>query len=116
VLDGVNADREAAFLEGPKGKLYRGFISDIPELDKKLAGFPDPQPQITDFHHAVRTRRRFALNESNAHRSCTLVNMAKIALRLGRILRFDPDTQRFIGDEQANRFVDQPMRAPWSLT
>jgi hypothetical protein len=30
-------------------------------------------------------------------------------------LRFDPVAQRFIGDEGANRLVDQPMRAPWRL-
>jgi hypothetical protein len=116
ILDGENADKNAAFLEGPGGTLYPGLVSDIPGLEEKLARMPDPEPGITDFHRAVRSRRRFVLNESNAHRSCTLVNMAKIALRLSRKLRFDPETQRFIGDEQANRFIDQPMRAPWSLT
>jgi len=55
------------------------------------------------------------LNEANGHRSCTLVNLSVIAVRLGRKLRFDPDKQRFIGDEQANRLIEQPMRAPWHL-
>jgi hypothetical protein len=63
----------------------------------------------------VRTRRKFALNEENGHRSCTLVNLGKIAVRLGRPLRFDPEKQLFIGDEGANRFIDEPMRAPWKL-
>ncbi|MCK7499763.1 MAG: hypothetical protein MZW92_62190 [Comamonadaceae bacterium] len=31
VLDGENRDTAAPFLEGPKGKLYRGFESDIPQ-------------------------------------------------------------------------------------
>ena len=115
VLDGENRDRNAPFIEGPKGKLFRGFESDIPNLREALASLPDPEPQVTDFAEAVRTRRRFALNERNGHRSCTLVNLAKIAVQLGRPLRFDPDKELFPGDEAANRLVDQPMRAPWHL-
>ncbi|MDH5383756.1 MAG: hypothetical protein OEY18_03515, partial [Candidatus Aminicenantes bacterium] len=34
---------------------------------------------------------------------------------LGRPLRFDPEKQCFVGDEEANRLVHQPMRAPWHL-
>ena len=76
---------------------------------------PDLEPVITDFNEAVRTRKKFALNELNGHRSCTLVNMAIVAVRLGRKLRFDPDTQLFIDDDQANRHINQPMRAPWII-
>ncbi|MGB2908553.1 MAG: Gfo/Idh/MocA family oxidoreductase [Candidatus Aminicenantaceae bacterium] len=115
ILDGENRDREAPFLQGPGGRLYPGMRSDIPELEKKLAALPDPAPQMTDFHQAVRTRTRFALNEQNAHRSCTLVNLAKIAVRLGRPLRFDPEKQIFLGDPEANRLIHQPMRAPWHM-
>ena len=115
ILDGENRDKDAAFIEGPKGKLYKGFKSDIPDLEKKVASLPDPKPQIEDFHHAVRTRQTFALNEANGHRSCTLVNLGKIALRLGRTLRFDPERQQFIGDEGANRLIHQSMRAPWFI-
>ena len=76
---------------------------------------PDPEPQLTDFAQAVRQRKPFALNEQNGHRSCTLVNLGKIALRLQRPLRFDPDKQEFINDPQANRLIYQPMRSPWRL-
>ena len=115
VLDGENKDKNVPFLEGPEGKLYPGFKSDIPRLEEKLAAFPDPEPQVTDFSEAVRTRRTFALNETKAHRSCTIVNLGKIAVRLGRSLKFDPVKQVFIDDEAANRLIDQPMRAPWHL-
>jgi predicted dehydrogenase len=115
VLDGENRDTEAPFLEGPEGKIFPGLRSDIPHLEEKLAALPDPPPRVTDFAESVRNRRRFALNERNGHRSCTLVNLGKIAVQLGRTLRFDPEAERFVGDEEANRLVDQPMRAPWRL-
>jgi myo-inositol 2-dehydrogenase / D-chiro-inositol 1-dehydrogenase len=115
VLDGEAKDDKVAYIEGPKGKLYQNFKSDIPDLEKKLAAFPDPEPQVTDFVDAVKNRKKFALNEENGHRSCTIVNMGLIALRLGRSLKFDPDKQEFIDDEGANRLIDQPMRAPWTI-
>lgn len=115
ILDGEAKDEKAAYIEGPKGKLYPGFRSDIPDLEKKLAAFPDPAPQQTDFVYAVKNRKKFALNEENGHRSCTLVNMGKIALRLNRSLKFDPVKQEFIGDEGANSLIFQPMRGPWTI-
>ena len=115
VLDGEGRDDRTPFLEGPRGRLYRGFESDIPNLRAELAAWPDPPPQLADFAEAVRTRRPFALNERNGHRSCTLVNLGKVAVQLGRPLRFDPDAMRFIGDDEANRLADPPMRAPWGL-
>jgi predicted dehydrogenase len=115
ILDGENKDIWAPFIQGPEGKLYRGFKSDIPGLEQKIASLSGPEPQTTDFAQAVRLRQKFALNEENGHRSCTLVNLAKMAVRLGRPLRFNPTTQRFIEDEDANRLIHEPMRAPWHL-
>jgi len=84
-------------------------------LRHKLKSLPDPTPQATDFGECVRTRSKFALNEVNGHRSCTLINLAKIAIRLGRRIRFDPVNQVIIDDPEAMRLVDQPMRAPWQV-
>mgnify|MGYP003667903359 FL=1 len=114
VLDGEGTT-EAPYIEGPKGKLYRGFKSDIPNMERKLAQFPDPAPQVTDFVDAVKNRKKFALNEQNGFRSCTLVNMGLAALRLNRDLNFDPVKLEFINDEGANRLVNQPMRAPYTI-
>jgi myo-inositol 2-dehydrogenase / D-chiro-inositol 1-dehydrogenase len=115
ILDGENRDKDAAYIEGPKGKLFKGFKSDIPDLDRKLAALPDPERQIGTFSESVKTRQKFALNEENGFRSGTLVNMAIIAIRLGRSLKFDPVKCEFIGDHAANLMINQPMRAPWNL-
>lgn len=115
VLDGAGNMEGAAYIEGPKGKLYKGFNCTIPDIEKKLAEFPDPLPVSTDFVDAVKNRKKFALNEENGHRSATIVNMGKIALQLNRNLQFDPVAQEFINDEGANRLLNPPMRAPWSI-
>jgi predicted dehydrogenase len=115
VLDGENKDTDAPFIEGPNGKVYPGFRSTIPDLEKKLAAFPEPAPQLIDFPESVRTRQKFALNEQNGFRSSTMVNIAITAVKLGRSLKFDPEKCEFIDDEAANRLNEQPMRAPWLI-
>ncbi|MEP7317826.1 MAG: Gfo/Idh/MocA family oxidoreductase [Panacibacter sp.] len=115
ILDGENKDVNAAYIEGPKGKLYPEFKSDIPDLLTKLAAFPEPEPQVTDFVEAVKQRKKFALNEVNGFRSCTIINMGKIAMQLHRSLKFDPATQLFVDDAEANSFVNQPMRGDWKI-
>ena len=114
--EGFESAGKTAYIEGPKGKVYKGFECTIPDIMNKLAEFPDPEPQRTDFLDCIRTRQKFALNEVNGHRSCTWVNMAAVALRLNRQeLKFDPVTQLFVGDDAANALVNQPMRGEWGL-
>lgn len=115
ILDGENSDKNAAYIEGPNGKIYNGFKSTIPNLKSIIDAMPDPEEQITSFSESVLTRKKFALNEENGHRSATIVNMGVIALRLGRSLDFDPVKQEFINDDEANRLINQPMRGPWKI-
>ena len=115
ILDGENKDTNVPYIEGPNGKIYRGFKSDIPNILKVIDTLPDPEPQMTVFSESVKSRKKFGLNELNGFRSATIVNMGKIALQLGRSLDFDPVKQEFINDEAANRLINQPMRGPWKI-
>ena len=115
ILDGDNKDQNAAYIEGPKGKIFRGFRSDIPNVKELIDTFPDPEPQVVNFSESVRTRKKFALNEENGYRSSTIVNMGIAALRLGRNLEFDPVKQEFINDDEANKLINQPMRGEWKI-
>lgn len=114
ILDGKNKDKDAAYIEGPKGKIFKGFQSDIPDLRKKVDALPDPPAQLTDFHECVRTRKKFALNEQNGFWSCTMVNMGITAHRLNKSLKFDSKTLKF-DDDAANALMRQPVREPWKI-
>ncbi|MES2995682.1 MAG: Gfo/Idh/MocA family oxidoreductase [Verrucomicrobiota bacterium] len=114
ICDGENKDTGAAYIEGPKGKLFPAFKSDIPDFRKKLDELPEPPAVITDFHESVRTRKKFALNERNGFWSCTMVNMGVTAHRLNKNLKFDSKTLKF-DDEEANKLIHQPMRDPWKV-
>ncbi len=81
---------------------------------KLLADLPKPARQQTDFIDSCKTRKPFALNESNGFRSCTMFNLGIVAERLGRGFRFNPETLRAVDDPAADRFLYQGMRAPWA--
>jgi hypothetical protein len=36
-------------------------------------------------------------------------------MKLGRKLAWDPSVERFVGDDEANRRLDYPHRAPWAV-
>jgi len=90
-------------------------LADLDEQGrKKVEAMPDPEPPRT-FVEAVRTRKRSAGHEEAAHRAATVLHLANIAIRCGRKIRYDPVKEQIVGDEFANRLVNQPMRAPWHI-
>ena len=63
----------------------------------------------------IKTREKANADVEIGHRSCTVCHIANIAIRLRRKLRWNPDAERFIGDDEANRWISRPMRSPWKL-
>jgi predicted dehydrogenase len=106
------------FIETEKYKIKnasgRGQSPELEPLYEQSARLPDPPPLI-NFETAVKTRRQPGGNASPSHRSVCLLHLCNIAIRLGRKLKFDPAKQIFPDDDQANRLVDVPMRAPWQV-
>ena len=84
------------------------------ESRKKLEAMPDPEPLVS-FADAVKTRKPAGGNAEAAHRTACIMHLANISIRVGRKIRFDPIKEQVIGDEEANRLVNVPMRAPWHL-
>jgi hypothetical protein len=89
--------------------------SDLDEESReKLKSMPDPEPLVR-FPDAIRTRKRAGGHAESSHRGATLLHLANIAIRIGRKIHYDPVKEEIIGDEEANRLVYQPMRAPWRV-
>jgi predicted dehydrogenase len=68
-----------------------------------------------NFIECVRTRDAQRVNApiEEAHISCTLIHLANASYRLGRTLRFDPETEQVVGDEEANRLLRGTYREPF---
>jgi predicted dehydrogenase len=90
-------------------------LADLDEdTRKKIEAMPDPEP-LVPFSEAVETRKQPGGHAEAAHRCASLMHLANLAIRTGRKIRFDPVKEEVIGDEEANRLVNPPMRAPWHL-
>ena len=71
-----------------------------------------------NFIDCVRSRRKEDLHApiEEGHISCGLLHLANASYRLGRSLRFDPETERVIQDDEANtllRDADRRYRPPF---
>lgn len=68
-----------------------------------------------NFLDSIRSGKRPCMDVEIGHHVVTLCNLGNIAYRLGRTVRFDFATERFLDDEMANRMLSEPNRAPWQL-
>ncbi|MGA2500241.1 MAG: Gfo/Idh/MocA family oxidoreductase [Tepidisphaeraceae bacterium] len=68
-----------------------------------------------DFLHAVRTRGDVVAPPEEGHRTATFCHLCNLSLILGRTLTWDPQTEQFVHDPEADRMLSRPMRVPWRL-
>src|SRR5690606_8301967 len=68
-----------------------------------------------DWQDAIRTRRRPICDVELGHRSVTVCHLANLAIWSRRTLKWDPAKEDFVGDPQASRWLDRPMRAPFAF-
>jgi len=70
---------------------------------------------MQDWLDCIRTRKRPVADVEIGHRSVSVCHLANITRAAGRPLRWDPKAEQFIGDEQANSYLDRPRRAGFEL-
>ena len=68
-----------------------------------------------NFLDCVKSRAETITPAEVAHRSISVGLLCEIAMLTGRKLKWDPDAECFINDEQANRMLSRPMRSPWHI-
>lgn len=68
-----------------------------------------------NFIDCVKSRQPTAAPVEAAHRAASACQLGAIAAQLGRPLRFDPKTERFDGDTEADTLLSRPMRGEWKL-
>ena len=62
---------------------------------------------------SIKSRRPTNIPVESAHRSTSACILAYTAMNLGRPLKWDPANERFIDDDEANRTLSRPERAPY---
>lgn len=118
-----NRERGGVKFEGSDGWVWvnRGAIEASPKslLDSEIG--PNEthlyrsDDHFRNFIDCVISRKEPVAPIEIAHRSITIGHLGNISLRLGRDLKWDPEAERVVGDDEANRMLSRPMRKPWSL-
>jgi hypothetical protein len=74
-----------------------------------------PGGEIRNFLDCVKSRKPCYSPVENGHRAAAIAHLGNIAMMLGRKLRWDPQNERFLNDDGADRMLSRPMRDPWTL-
>jgi hypothetical protein len=70
---------------------------------------------MRNFLAAVKSRRDPIEPVEVGHRTATICHLGNVVMQLKRKLRWDPVKKEFPGDDEANRHLERPMRAPCTL-
>jgi len=97
------------FLTIPEGLKEARFGSNVPEVYKSN---DDHQRNFLD---CVKTREEPAAPVEVGHRSATVCHLGNIAIRLKKELQWDPASEQFVGNDEANALLRRPVRDSWHV-
>jgi predicted dehydrogenase len=109
--------------EGETGTIYvdRGKLESTPA---EIVTTPLADAEVKLYHaddhgrdwlDAIRARRDPAADVEIGHRSATICHLANLGYQLRRPLTWDPDVERFTGDQEANALLEREPRDPWKI-
>jgi len=115
-----NINYGVAFI-GTKGKVFvdRGrFAADPEEIGKEPMSPNDVRLYESKNHHydwvdCIRTRKRPICDVEIGCRSASVCHLGNLAYWHNRTLKWDPAKEQFIGDAEANTWLDRKRREPW---
>ncbi len=118
------ADRSiGAWFEGEKGTLICDYntreitingetVSDIPEIPKTINRSPGHQQNFVD---AVKARTQPESKLEYVRQMTLPMHLGLTSWRLGRDLNWDSKNERFVNDQEADKFLSRKPRKKWDL-
>lgn len=70
---------------------------------------------VRNFIDCVKSREEPVEPVEAGHRTASLCHLGNIAMKLHRKIRWDPQHEQILNDEEAAGMLSRPIRAPWSL-
>ena len=68
-----------------------------------------------DFLDCMRSRKKPICDVEIGCRSVTVCHLGNLAYWNHRRLKWDPAKEKFIGDDEANKWLDRPRRGGWKV-
>lgn len=117
-----------AMFVGEKGRIEitrNDFRTDPPRLIKELPPAEEVDKwkraqwqakyHMQDWLECMRTRKTPLADVETGHRSISVCHIVNITRQLGRKLRWDPESERFTGDAEANDYLTRRRRKGYEL-
>jgi predicted dehydrogenase len=114
--------------EGDKGRIFvsRGELvgkpveeladNPLPEdAVRKVYKGKKPNNHMANFLDCVKSREEPISDVFSHHRAISTCHLANIAMRLGRNLKWDPEAEAIVGDDQAQSFVSREQRKGYEI-
>ena len=70
---------------------------------------------VRNFIDSVKSRKQPNADIEVGHQATVLCHIGNIAQRLGRKLQWDGEKEQFIGDDEANKYLQRQYRSPFTL-
>jgi hypothetical protein len=116
----IFVSRDAQQVSASDPKISSGNLKPLDASDPKLLdpnGVTVQLPHSLEHHlnwlQCVRSRQTPLAPADIAHRSNTACILSWIAMKLGRPLNWNVKTEKFLNDDEANRMLARPERAPY---
>lgn len=135
----LDRGRSGIMFEGDAGRIFvnRGTLSGTPVEELKNKPLPRESFQIYAFDNRTRPERAGKIDAitnhmgnfydctqsrqtpissvSSQHRVATACHLGNLALRLGRALKWDPQSERFVDDAEANGYLQREQRSGYEI-
>jgi predicted dehydrogenase len=92
---------------------FEQYPEDKTEKDLERHVAPAIRGHMKDLLFCIATRGRPVADIEQGYISTSACILANMSMKLGRSLAWDNNAGRIIGDEEANRLLRRPYRAPW---
>lgn len=115
---GVKLWSNDAWIELIRGRYEASDPSLLPPSKEETADdvpYETATGHLINFIDALRARKDPRVPVETGHRSCTLGNMANIAINLDRPIEWDPANQKFVNDPEADKHFHREYREGYSL-
>ena len=108
--DPVSANRSSKALDASNPKI---LTSQIKENEIHLYKIDNQHQNWVD---CIKSGKEPISPVEKGHRACSVCLITHISMKLGRKLEWNPDTEKFVKDEEANKLLSRSQRFPYGTT
>jgi len=83
----------------------------LKDTDKKVPHRQDKE----DFLYGIKNKAETMADAEVGHRTCSICQLGHISIQTGRKLKWNPDTEKFVDNKEADAMLTRSYRDPWNL-